>query len=165
MLLLLLLLLFFLLLFLVLLLMFLFSFVARLSCSCLLVGGARSRCACLFAGAGACSSCACMLGAGASAAIVCLLLVLARAVLYYLILVADALSRRLTRAGARAVLYLLTTNCPCLLARAVLACLVLVPRSVLLFFSLCSSTCFGAAIACLFGTGARSRCALLDSCC
>ena len=108
-----------------------------------------------------------MLGAGASAAIVCLLLVLARAVLYYLIFVADALSRRasLFDSGARAVLYLLTTNCPCLLARAVLACLVLVPRSVLLFFSLCSSTCFGAAIACLFGTGARSRCALLDSCC
>ena len=89
----------------------------------------------MFAGAGACSICACMLGAGASAAIVCLLLVLARAVLYYLIFVADALSRRasLFDSGARAVLYLLTTNCPCLLARAVLACLVLVPRSVLLF--------------------------------
>ena len=66
--------------------------------------------------------------------LVCLVLVLARAVLY-LILVADALSRRacVFDAGARAVVYLLTTNSPCLLARAVLACLVLVPRSVLLF--------------------------------
>ena len=72
--------------------------------------------------------------------------------------VADALSRRasLFDSGARAVLYLLTTNCPCLLARAVLACLVLVPRSVLLFFSLYSSTCFGAAIVCLVLVLARA---------
>ena len=130
-----------------------------------------------------------MLGAGASAAIVCLLLVLARAVLYYLIFVADALSRRasLFDSGARAVLYLLTTNCPCLLelclhawcwcralfyffsrsalllalALRLLVCLVLVLARAVLYLILVAGAL--SRRACVFDAGARTVLCLLTT--